>query len=194
LTSILALDQLNPAIDPLAFPDTPADWFWTSTPDVADERSAWYVYFYLGYPDVEQKPNPFSVRCVRSDTVTLSPQRYAVGAGSVQDLLTGLEWQREADPALYTFAEARARCGSLRLEGEAPWRAPTMQELETLVDARRSSPAIDTSAFPDTPAASFWSGSPWVESPELRGWHVDFESGSAQYLIGTTRFHTRCVR
>jgi Protein of unknown function (DUF1566) len=194
LTSILSLDYLDPAIDPVAFPDTAGDWFWTSTPDAADERDAWYVYFYLGYPDLEQKLNPFSVRCVRSGTQSPSLPRYAVDDATVLDLMTGLEWQRRATPELYTFAEARAQCDELRLAGDAPWRSPTMQELETLVDARRRSPAIDTTAFPDTPAASFWSGTPWVESPELRGWHVDFESGSAQYLVATTRFNVRCVR
>jgi Protein of unknown function (DUF1566) len=195
LTSILSLDQLDPAIDWIAFPDTLGDWFWTSTPDAADEKKAWYVYFYLGSPNREGKTNRFSVRCVRSPAAAPLPvERYELSDDTAFDVLTGLEWQRRVAPEQFSFAEARAYCAGLELQGAAPWRAPTMQELQTAADARYHSPAIDSIAFPDTPAASFWSLTPWVESPVLRGWHVDFGDGSAQYLLGTTPFHVRCVR
>ncbi len=195
LTSILSLDQLDPAIDWIAFPDTPGDWFWTSTPDSADDQKAWYVYFYLGYPSRDAKSNAFSVRCVRSDpALSLPAARYRLSEDTASDLLTGLEWQRVVAADSFTFAEASQHCAKLRLDGPSPWRAPSMQELETLVDARYSQPAIDGTAFPDTPAAPFWSLTPWVESPMLRGWYVDFADGSALYLDGTTPYPVRCVR
>jgi Protein of unknown function (DUF1566) len=195
LTSILSLDQLDPAIDWVAFPGTLGDWFWTSTPDAADEQRAWYVYFYLGYPNRDGKDNRFSVRCVRSEKAGPAPvERYQLSTDTVVDVLTGLEWQRRVPSEQFSFVEATAYCSDLELHGARPWRAPTMQELQTVVDARYHAPAIDPIAFPGTPSASFWSLTPWVESPLLRGWHVDFKDGSALYLLGTTPFHVRCVR
>jgi len=195
LVSIISLDQLNPAIDRTAFPDTASDWYWTSTPDVSDDAKAWFVYFYFGYPNVGKKSSAFSVRCVRSDAERPPPaERYQLSADAVVDVMTGLEWQRAVPDGLLPLVEARHYCETLQLAGAKPWRAPTMQELQTLVDPRYSAPAIDPVAFPATPPASFWTLTPWVEAPDLRGWHVNFEKGNALYVLGTTPFNIRCVR
>lgn len=39
----------NPAIDRTAFPGTPSNWYWTSSPYVGVSGYAWYVHFYDGY-------------------------------------------------------------------------------------------------------------------------------------------------
>jgi hypothetical protein len=69
-----------------------------------------------------------------------------------------------------------------------------MLELQTTVEPGNANPAVEPDLFPDTPALSLWSGTPWVEAPDLRGWHVDFALGNAQYLIGTTPFPVRCTK
>ncbi len=38
----------NPAIDSVAFPNTPSSWYWTSSPYVGYSGSAWYVDFSFG--------------------------------------------------------------------------------------------------------------------------------------------------
>jgi hypothetical protein len=68
-----------------------------------------------------------------------------------------------------------------------------MLELQTIVDETATNPSIDSLVFPETPAMPFWSSSPWVEAPELRGWYVDYTTGSALYLVGTTEYPVRCV-
>jgi hypothetical protein len=55
----------HPAIDPAAFPNTPADIFWTSTPNSNGPLTAWRVSFVLGEPFWDLKTNTHWVRCVR---------------------------------------------------------------------------------------------------------------------------------
>ncbi|MBI5546720.1 MAG: DUF1566 domain-containing protein [Deltaproteobacteria bacterium] len=54
----------NPSIDSTAFPNTPSEWFWTSTP-YASAGSAWYVYFDFGFSDYGDTTYICKVRCVR---------------------------------------------------------------------------------------------------------------------------------
>jgi hypothetical protein len=57
----------DPAIDTEAFPDTPSDWFWTSTPAAWNPSSvAWFVYFDLGLAHAGLRGLDAFVRAVRS--------------------------------------------------------------------------------------------------------------------------------
>jgi hypothetical protein len=56
-----------PAIDTDFFPDTPSDWFWSSTPWAASPSDyAWLVYFYDGYSYCYRQSSDNYVRAVRS--------------------------------------------------------------------------------------------------------------------------------
>ena len=57
------------------------------------------------------------------------------------------------------------------------WRMPTQRELITLVVADGSSPGIDPTYFPNTPASGFWSGSSCVPNPS-GAWVVGFYDGN----------------
>ncbi|MDB4977694.1 MAG: putative secreted protein [Myxococcaceae bacterium] len=63
LVTIVDLTQSKPAIDSLAFPATPSDWFWTSTPYLGG--GFWAVRFEKGQLDTVGKDGPWRVRCVR---------------------------------------------------------------------------------------------------------------------------------
>jgi hypothetical protein len=66
LQTIVDDSQTHPSIDTTAFPSTPADWFWSSSPLAGSSFGAWCVNFGYGYTgngyDVS---NTFYVRCVR---------------------------------------------------------------------------------------------------------------------------------
>lgn len=65
LSSIADKSRSNPAIDPTAFPATPASWFWSASPFVGKHNLAWGVYFYNG--DVNYyRLNSYYVRLVRA--------------------------------------------------------------------------------------------------------------------------------
>lgn len=62
--------QAGPAIDPVAFPNTPVGNFWTSTQLQGSTSYAWYIYSGdgstgHGWSDYYANPVPYWVRCVR---------------------------------------------------------------------------------------------------------------------------------
>ncbi len=115
--------------------------------------------------------------------------RYTISAGTVYDTKTGLYWEQSTSSA--TQSAAATYCTSL---GGA-WRVPKMKELYTIVDlsvvASTTNPAIDTSAFPSTPAGAFWCSDTNLASSE--GWVVDFSAGSAVPSPTSISNSVRCV-
>jgi len=193
LASILDLTRTQPAINVAAFPNTPSDWFWTSSAAAGEPQSAWYVYFYFGYPKTDLISNQFSLRCVRAD-----PQKsallahYDVQTDAVRDLGTGLTWARAVSDHALAFDAARAYCGRLGLAGKA-WRVPSMPELLTLIDERALlPPLIDQSAFPNTPSEAFWSSSSFGGAAGM-AWQVYFDHGHALYGLDSVELRVRCV-
>jgi hypothetical protein len=56
----------SPAIDSVAFPNTPSSWYWTSSPYVGDSGYAWYVYFGYGVVGSGGRYSYRRVRLVRA--------------------------------------------------------------------------------------------------------------------------------
>jgi hypothetical protein len=194
LVSLIDTTRTQPSIEQEAFPGTPSDWFWTSSLAVDDPSSAWYVYFYFGYPKTDDMTSQFSVRCVRSSTPAQAvPARYDIEAGEALDPNTHLRWQRAVSQKSFSFPAARAYCGRLTLGGKKTWRVPTLGELLTLIDERGKAPMIDGEAFPDTPAEPFWSSSTFANGNEL-AWYVRFDRGNGLYGRLIEPFRVRCVR
>lgn len=194
LVSLIDTTRTQPSIDVEAFPRTPSDWFWTSSPANGDPSAAWYVYFYFGYPKTDDRGSKFSVRCVRSDRAPLAPKpRYVVRTGDVLDADTGLDWQRMVSSPALPFPGAARTCARLVLAGKTGWRVPTLTELLTLVDERTDSPMITRAAFPKTPGEAFWSSSTFANGKEL-AWYVRFDSGAGLYGRLSEAFRVRCVR
>jgi hypothetical protein len=126
-----------------------------------------------------------------------NPASYDVSTpGIVVDKVTGLTWQRDVDAKTYTWADAKAYCASLVLEGACPWRLPTRIELVSILDNTHVDPAIDSVAFPATPPERYWSSSPSQSFPGSNYvWYVNFGAGDAYFFDGSTDLHrVRCVR
>lgn len=183
----------EPAIDTSAFPDTLAEAFWSSS-TVIDSESGWYVNFYTGATSAELPNLDIRVRCVfsgpgRPATADKPNGLYEIESGEVLDTQTGLVWQQVSSASTMSWSEAQAYC-------KAPWRVPSMKELQTLVDETKLYPAIDTSAFPDVSATfhDYWSSSE-VAGLTSYAWFVRFASGYTIYGDQTTeQYRVRCVR
>ena len=193
LVSILDVTRTQPAINVTAFPNTPSDWFWTSSVAADNAQAAWYVYFYFGYPKTDLMSNQFSVRCVRTAMSKPAPAtRYDTQADSVRDLGTGLTWQRAVSDQRFAFDAARAYCSKLGLGGKN-WRVPSLAELLTLIDEHAAlPPMIDQAAFPNTPSEAFWSSSYFGGSAGM-AWQVYFDHGNGLYGLQNVEFRVRCV-
>ncbi|MGI9211403.1 MAG: DUF1566 domain-containing protein, partial [Methylococcaceae bacterium] len=55
----------GPSLDTQAFPNTPSDYFWSSSPDAGDAFNAWNVSFYDGGVLSSARGNTIAVRLVR---------------------------------------------------------------------------------------------------------------------------------
>ncbi len=194
LESIADTTRNRPSIDPNVFPNTPVDWFWTSSVAADNPRSAWYIYFYFGYPKTDDKHNLFSVRCVREAVKHEAPkQHYDIQAATVRDLGTGLLWQRAVPDKKFPFGEAQNYCKQLNLAGKKGWRVPTLPELLTLIDERATTvPLIDQAAFPNTPSEQFWTSTVFANSP-ITSWYVFFNRGDGLYGMNIEKYRARCV-
>jgi Protein of unknown function (DUF1566) len=116
------------------------------------------------------------------------------GNGTVCDTKTKLTWQQTAPSTTYTWANAKTYCAGVGASlGGTGWRLPTLKELQTIVDYSQSNPSIDSTAFPSTPVASFWSSSPLAGSSSL-AWYVSFVLGDTDSFGISNTNNVRCVR
>ncbi len=201
LGSLVDHRRSQPAIDLTAFPSSPSTAFWSSSPSTTPGE-AWMVDFVMGYSYPDRTVLTRPARCVRDAVGTRQCHTFDVveSAGTVIDAATGLTWQRLIDSAPLSWDEAQAYCPSLGLPGDG-WRLPSMKELQTLVDDRRSEPAIDVASFPDTPPARedyFWT-STTMAGDQASVWLLGFQQGTSAYngkKVGgvTMRYLVRCVR
>jgi len=77
--------------------------------------------------------------------------------------------------------------------GHNDWRLPNIRELQTIVDRSVYDPAIDTAAFPNTPASLFWSASAYANGI-YTAWGVGFLNGSPYYYVKGSTIQVRLVR
>jgi len=56
----------DPAIDVATFPETPSDYFWTSSPLADSALSAWYIFFLDGNAHSTGIDSSYRARCARS--------------------------------------------------------------------------------------------------------------------------------
>ena len=123
-------------------------------------------------------------------------ERYSVNAtaGTVLDTATKLTWQRAVSEDIFDWKSAKEYCAKLALDGTAPWKAPNIRQLESLVDLSETGPSIDKAAFPGTYVARYWSSSPFTKDPTV-AFAVDFSDGSiALMATATPTYRVRCVR
>ncbi len=99
------------------------------------------------------------------------------GSGdTVTDSSTGLIWQRCAAGQSFNggtcIGTANTATWAAAVTGAAlGWRLPNVKELESIVERRCATPAMNTATFPASPSVNFWSSTP--------GWAVSFNDGSA---------------
>lgn len=119
--------------------------------------------------------------------------RYIASNGTVLDTETNLLWQQGHQGNAPNWSNAQSYCDGLSLNGLGGWRVPTVKELQTIVDEKQTTPFIDPTAFPMTPAEGFWTSSPWTGSSSM-AWFVNFYNGGAGYVDVAAGSRVRCVR
>ncbi|GIW55417.1 MAG: hypothetical protein KatS3mg082_1821 [Nitrospiraceae bacterium] len=98
---------------------------------------------------------------------------------AVKDNQTGLIWEREPDREFDVWSASISRCETKTVGGQTGWRAPTVEELKTLVDPSQKDPALlPGHPFVNIKSAIYWTATP-SPTDEIVAWQVSFFSGEA---------------
>lgn len=113
---------------------------------------------------------------------------------AVLDNKTGLTWSAESlqSGKELNHADAMKACKSLDLLGYTDWRAPTIEELLSIVDYTRNAPAIHTDHFKG-PSGWTWSSTLYTGASGY-AWGVSLSSGYSYWFSQGGRLHVRAVR
>ncbi len=113
---------------------------------------------------------------------------------AVRDAKTGLIWAAEPMQGgnNFTHPDAMKACADLDLLGHKDWRAPTIEELLSIVDYARVDPAVDPEFFKG-PYDWTWS-STVAAAPAGCAWLVYLGDGFSNRYFRDFRGHVRAVR
>ena len=202
LRSIVDYDRTSPAVDPYYFQELISDGYWSSTINASNtlyyeginlsegnSGTYYYDHSYYYYTPVNSTLN---------DDYLLErwpSERYTDNQdGTVTDTYTQLIWMRcslgqewnssnsscDSDPEIpeeHNWLSALAFAGESYF-GYNDWRLPNVKELASLRKISVKDPAIDSTAFPDTPAMTFWTSTPSGVSSN-NSWYIRFNSSVA---------------
>lgn len=118
---------------------------------------------------------------------------YVDNGDTVTDTVSGLEWQKATAPGTYTWQAALAYCEGLSLDGKTDWRLPDQNELRSLVDYSRYSPAIDPVFGATTVSSNYWSSTTYAGSTDY-AWLVYFSNGNVFSDVKSSSYYVRAVR
>jgi hypothetical protein len=152
LFGLISHAHINPALPYGApFENVFTGYYWTATTCSRLEDQAWYIHLGGGRIYRGMKYGSYMVwpvRCRSNGHASVSAaSRYLTENGMVYDRLRGLGWAKmnaaSSDlvnwPAALDFIR---RMNAAHVHGHADWRLPNVRELESLVDARRHTPAL----------------------------------------------------
>ena len=122
------------------------------------------------------------------------------GGAVVRHEPTGLEWRRCPEGRDWSGGECSGTALTRTWQGalehadeEDGWRLPDINELRSIVERCRVSPAINQQVFPDTPGSHFWSASPYL-GYSYYARNVYFLHGNVNWNLKSDNLSVRLVR
>ncbi len=193
LASILDYAETAPALSQNRFFDFPMQpVLWTATLLGANTTRAWTARMLEGTFLDELRDEVHLVWCTRGPDKPAPEQRFVPTDQAIIDTVTGLIWQRHAGAA-QSLEQAKKTCKLLSIDdATGPWRVPGLPELHTIVDVRRSNPALDP-MFEGEGYFDTWSNTP--EAGALSAsWMIEFASAIPFARPNAESHAVRCVR
>lgn len=122
------------------------------------------------------------------------------GGAVVRHDPTGLEWRRCAEGMSWTGTGCTGSATTWTWQGAlqhadavSGWRLPNINELRSIVERCRVSPAVNQQVFPGTPSSTFWSASPYAGLSD-GAWSVYFGTGDDGWSRRSGNVRVRLVR
>jgi hypothetical protein len=189
--SIVDNSRTNPPTDPEYFNDTRK--FWTSKVYAQENStSKWYLDFSDGSSGVDKSTKKYA-RCVRGTDL---PNAVLVsstvdGDDIITDTTSGLVWQKTY-VSNKTWQEALDYCENQTYAGYSDWRLPNLNELFSLINDDKFSPASDLTNVAKVP---YWTSTSSMTNVN-EALYVNFYGGSIGASARTTSGsrYVRCVR
>ena len=103
-----------------------------------------------------------------------------------------LMWQDDERVFIGDWKQAKERCERLNFAAYSDWRLPSIDELISITDKTKFSPAIN-SAFKYVKSDFYWSFTKFADGSS-RAWFVHFKNGYADWSGISDRLFARCVR
>ncbi len=191
LMGIVDYGEYGPAIDSVAFPNTNAYEYWSSTRSSyypTRALSAGFAHGYVSSRPIEMNRMIFFIRCVRGEQK--AAHSFTVnGDGTVTDNVTGLMWQQEDDDITRSWEEALTYCENLNIPPSTytDWRLPNIKELYSIVDNSQ----VNWVAFPNTNSSPYWSSTTDAFGP-VSAWDLELIDVDSDNKVGGSV--VRCVR
>ena len=91
-----------------------------------------------------------------------------------------------------SWEDSLSYCEGLTWGGFSDWRMPNREEFASIIDITVSEPAVDNSAFPDTPASDFWTSSPLAHY--IDGYTMRIQNGILGLAPPVVPHSNLCVR
>ncbi len=132
--------------------------------------------------------------------------------GTISDPKTGLIWKKCSEgqswdssnntctgsAQTYTWQQALQQAqdvngGAGEDLGASDWRVPNINELASIVELRCFGPAVNVTAFPNTPSSVYWSSSPYAPNGAV-AWEVVFDNGNGSEFSKNSDNYVRLVR
>ena len=153
------------------------------------------TYAIADIPSASNDCSPDTLETTPSNDFTLLE-----GGAVVRHEPTGLEWRRCAEGMSWSgdgcsgFSNSFGwRAALQHADGLPGWRLPNINELRSIVERCRTSPAINQQVFPDTPETITWTATPsGVDSG--RSWYINFTQGSDGVISRNNSLRVRLVR
>ena len=126
-------------------------------------------------------------------TIAYSGDLSRSSEGIVTDSSTLLQWSDDVSSVDLNWSDAIDYCEALSLGGEDDWRLPNINELLSIDDLSKYSPAIKENVFINISTSSYWSSSSHASSTNY-AWAVYFDNGGTIYDAKDNSYLVRCVR
>lgn len=102
-----------------------------------------------------------------------------MGDEAVKDTASGLVWEREPDYMFDVWDRSVARCATKIVDGKQGWRAPSIDEIKTLVDLDQQDPSLPAGhPFRNIKSGIYWTSTAHP-TDDIVAWQQSFFSGQA---------------
>lgn len=98
---------------------------------------------------------------------------------AVKDAVSGLVWEREPDYIFDVWDRSISRCATKTVGGRQGWRAPSIDEIKTLVDLDQQDPSLPAGhPFRNIKSGIYWTSTAHP-TDDIVAWQLSLFSGQA---------------